>query len=156
VNPDDLAGFRCARLLILLELLAGQDPEGTDAERLALYDFFAAHPLLLARDEHDPDRLHLRLAGFDDRAIAYASPGHRLATAQQRLPRDLTLLIGWGLVGVNAAGRIRYGVTRDGLDAARGLTAAYTSSYRTAARIVVRRLRPLSGRKLRETVRDAI
>lgn len=153
MNPDDVAAFRCARLLLLLDLLHDQDPGGTDAERLAAYDFLAAHPLLLARADDDPDRLRLRLAGFDDRAVGYASPGQRLATAQQRIARDLGLLVAQGLAAVEVAGRVRYRLTADGTRAAGLLTATYAVSYRMAARTVVKRLRPLSGRRLREVVR---
>lgn len=153
MNPDDAAIFRCARLLLLLDLVRDDAPGGLDAERLGVYDFLASHPLLLARSDGDPDRTALRLAGFDDRAIGYASPAHRLATAQQRLGRDLTMLVGEGLIAMTVSGRIRYRVTEKGRAAASGLNATYARSYTTAARVVVRRLRRLSGRRLRETLR---
>jgi hypothetical protein len=155
MNPDDVAVFRCARLLLLLDLLHEDTPAGLDAERLGVYDFLSTHPLLLARGRDDPDRLTLQLAGFDDRAIAYASAGHLLVTRQQRLPRDLSTLVDAGMVSVHAAGRIRYRLTGPGREAARRLTAAYARSYTTAARIVVRRLRRLSGRRLRLVVRQS-
>ena len=153
MNPDDVTAFRCARLMLLLDLVHDDLPDGIDAERIALYDFFAAHPLLLARDQDDPDRLSLRLAGFDDRALGYASAGQRLATALQRISGDLTALTSAGLVGMAAAGRVRYRLTPEGRSAAAALTASYAVAYRTAAGIVVRRLRRLSGRRLREAVR---
>ncbi|MFG1609230.1 hypothetical protein [Actinoplanes sp. NPDC049265] len=153
MNPDDVTEFRCARLLLLLDLVHDELPDGVDAERIALYDFFAAHPLLLARDSDDPDRLSLRLAGFDDRAVGYASAGQRLATALQRISGDLAVLVSTGLAGMTTSGRIRYRLTPAGRAAAAGLTAAYAVSYVAAARIVLRRLRRLSGRRLRETVR---
>jgi hypothetical protein len=156
VNPDDSPAFRCARLLLLLDLAAEDAPDGLDAERIGLYDFLSAHPLLLVRDEDDPDRTTLRMAGFDERAIAYASPGQRLATAQQRLAADLSTLAGAGLVIVTVAGRIRFQLTEPGRAAARGLRASYARSYTTAARIIVRRLRRLSGRRLREVVRRSL
>jgi hypothetical protein len=156
VNVEDMAAFRCARLLLLLDLVGRDTPEGIDAERLGVYDFLAAHPLLLARDEDDPDRMALLMAGFDDRALGYASPGQRLVTAQQHLPRDLAVLVRSGLVIMAAGGRIRYRLTVDGRDAARRLTAAYARSYTTAAAVVVRRLRRLSGRRMRETLRRCI
>lgn len=155
MSPDDVAVFRCARLLLLLDLVHDDTPAGLDAERLGVYDFLATYPLLLARAADDPDRVLLQLAGFDDRAVAYASAGHLLVTRQQRLPRDLSVLVDSGLVAVHADGRIRYRLTVAGRDAARRLTAAYANSYVTAARIVVRRLRRLSGRRLRLTVRQS-
>ncbi|WP_436522062.1 hypothetical protein [Actinoplanes sp. HUAS TT8] len=155
MTPDDVAAFRCARLLVLLGYLRRLDPEGTDAERLGLYDFFAAHPLLLFR-EGDPERLTLRLSGFDDRALGYSSAGQLLATAQQRLPGDLLLLVRWGLVAPRAAGRIRYRLTGEGQAAAGRVDAAYAVSYLTAATAVVKRLRPLSGRRLRWVARQCL
>ena len=154
MNPDDIATFRHARLVLLLAAAAEGTPDGIDAERLGIYDFLAMHPLLLARREDDPDRLTLRLAGFDDRAVAYASPAQRFVSTQLRLARDLADLVGQGLVSVTAAGRIRYRLTPDGVSMARQFTAMYSQSYVTAARIVIRRTRRLSGRKLREGLRE--
>lgn len=156
MNPDDVAVFRRARLLLLLDLLAEDTPAGVDAERIGVYDFLAAYPLLLVRGDDDPDRFTLLMAGFDDRAVAYSSAGPRLVTAQQHLARDLTALVGMGLVAMAADGRIRYRPTSAGTAAAASLTATYARSYVTAARIIVRRLRRLSGRRLREVVRRCI
>jgi hypothetical protein len=154
LNPDDHAMLRHARLLLLLTVTEETAPEGVDAERLGLYDFLAVHPLLLARHEDDPDRLALRLAGFDERAVAYASPAQRFVSAQLGLPRDLAALIGQGLVSVTAGGRIRYRTTAEGKRVASQFTAMYAQTYITAARVVVRRTRRLSGRKLRENLRE--
>jgi hypothetical protein len=156
VNADDLAVFRGARLLLLLsvasEVAAEETPDGLDVERLGIYDFLAAHPLLVAREPDDPDRLTLRLAGFDDRALAYGSAGQRLATGLTRLNRDLALLIKEGLVEMRADGRIRYRLTLQGHAAVERLNAGYAEAYRLAARFVIRRLRRLSGRRLRESL----
>jgi hypothetical protein len=153
VNPDDDRSFRLARLLLLLDAVAEIAPDGVDAERLGIYDFLAAHPLLVARDGGDPARTALRLAGFDDRTLAYASPAQRLVTAQLRLPGDLATLVRWGLVSERAAGRIRYRLTPDGAAVARRFTARYSQAYMDAARIVIRRVRRMSGRRLRANVR---
>ena len=148
--PEDVSVVRQARLLLVLAC-AG---EGLDAERLGVYDFLAAHPLLLARADDDADRTTLRLAGFDDRALAYASPGQRFVTAQLHLARDLAALVGRGLVEVTATGRVTYRLTQEGASMADRLTAMYAQVYRTAARIVIRRLRRLSTRRLREGLRQ--
>jgi len=150
VNPDEISILRQARLLLALAV-AG---EGVDAERLGIYDFLAGHPLLLARAHDDPDRLALRLAGFDDRSAAYASPAQRFVTAQLLLGRDLSALVARDLVQITAAGRVTYGLTPAGSAMAEQFTAMYAQSYVTAARIVIRRLRRLSGRKLREGLRQ--
>jgi ABC-three component (ABC-3C) system Middle Component 2 len=148
--PEDDPVFRQARLILLLAA-AG---DGLDLERLGCYDFLAEHPLLLARDEADPDRLPLLLAGFDDRAISYASAPHRFVSRQLSLPRDIESLVARGLVEVSMDGRIRYRLTDAGRTLAGQFTARYSQAYTTAARIVLRRVRRLSGRKLRENMRD--
>jgi hypothetical protein len=151
MTPEDLTAFRQARILLVLACV-GQ--EGIDAERLGIYEFVAGHPLLLARADDDPDRTALRLAGFDERTVAYASPAQRFATAQLHLGRDLAALVARGLVGVGVAGRVTYRLTDEGAAMVRGFTAMYAQSYITAVRIVIRRLRRLSGRKLREGLRQ--
>ncbi|HTJ35284.1 MAG TPA: hypothetical protein VL738_18825 [Dactylosporangium sp.] len=150
MTPEDLTAFRQARLLLVLQAAGG---DGLDAERLGVYEFLAGHPLLLARGDDDPDRLALRLAGFDERATAYESPAQRFVTAQLHLGRDLGALVGRGLVAVAAGGRVTYRLTDEGATMASRFTAMYAQSYITAVRIVIRRLRRLSGRKLREGLR---
>jgi hypothetical protein len=151
MTPDELSAFRRTRLLLVLAV-AGE--EGLDAERLGVYEFLAGQPLLLARAEDDPDRTTLRLAGFDDRAVAYASPAQRYVTAQLSLGRDLAALVARGLVGMSTTGRVTYRLTDEGVSMAGRFTAMYAQSYITAVRIVIRRLRRMSGRKLRENLRQ--
>lgn len=146
--------FRLALLVMLLAVAEEAYPDGIDQERLGAYAFLAANPLLVARDPTDPDRLALLLAGFDDRALSYASPAQRYVTAQQRLPGDLARLVGYGLVTCAAAGRVRYAITESGRLLAGQFTAMYAHSYAAAARVVVGRLRRLSGSKLRENMRE--
>ncbi len=153
MNPEDLAPFRLARLLLLLAVIADAMPAGIDAERLGIYDFLAAHPLLVVADPDDPEGLALRLAGFDDRALGYLSPAQRYVTGQQRLARDVAELVSLGLVGVTASGRIRYHITPSGLALAGRFTALYARSYTRSARIVLRRVRRLSTRRLRANLR---
>jgi hypothetical protein len=154
VIPEQDPLFRLARLLLLLAVVEDAYPAGIDLERLGMYDFLAAHPLLLARAEDDPDRAALLLAGFDDRALAYASPAQRFVDAQLGLRADVARLVGYGLAAVTTDGRIRFRVTDSGHVLAGRFTAMYARAYTAAARIVVRRLRRLSGRKLRHSMRE--
>jgi hypothetical protein len=148
VNPDGSETFRLARLLLLLSVA-----EELDAERLGVYDFLAEHPLLLARADNDPDRNALRLAGFDDRALAYASPAQRFITAQLALRDDLATLTRRGLVTTRATGRVRYRLTPDGATIAGRFASRYAHRYTEAARVIVRRSRRMSGRRLRANLR---
>jgi hypothetical protein len=52
------------------------------------------------------------------------------------------------------AGRIRYRITAQGQQLAGRFTAMYADSYTAAARVVVGRLRRLSGSRLRENMRN--
>jgi hypothetical protein len=153
VNPESYTEFRIARLILLLAVVGEVIPDGVDAERLGMYDFLAAHPLLMAREDSDPDRLALQMAGFDDNALGYASAGQRFVTGQLRLSSDLSVLIGRGLVEAAVEGRIRYRLTAEGQAVARQFTAMYSQAYTAAARVVLRRARRLSGRRLRENMR---
>jgi hypothetical protein len=150
VVAEDDTVFRLAQLILLLDAVSDLYPDGTDVERLAVFGFLAAHPLLLAREDTDPDRLPLLMTGFDDRGIAYASVAHRYVTHRTRTPQDLALLVAYGLVAVSVAGRVTYRLTGRGRATAREFTAVYARSYATAARIVVARLRRLSDRGLRD------
>jgi hypothetical protein len=150
VIPEEDAVFRQARLVLLLAAV----DDGVDLERLGIYDFLAANPLLLARDETDPDRLPLLLAGFDDRALSYASAPHRFVSRQLSLRRDVDTLVARGLVELTGDGRIRYRLTDAGRTLAGQFSARYSQAYTASARIVLRRVRRLSGRKLRENMRE--
>jgi hypothetical protein len=146
--------FRAAQLTLLLDVLSRAHPGGTDIERLAVYDFLAEHPLLLARHDSDPDRVRLRLAGFDDRALSYASAAQRFIGRRLRLPADLAWLIARGIVGVSAEGRVRYRITDVGHRLATSFRSMYAGAYTDAARIVVGRLGRTSDRRLRESLRE--
>ncbi|MFD0748300.1 ABC-three component system middle component 2 [Phytohabitans flavus] len=123
-----------------------------DADRVALFDFLAANPLLLAREESDPDRTRLRLAGFDDRALSYSSVVQRYVTRRQRIPDDLAWLITYGLVTVVVDGRVRHRLTPTGQHVARSFMSMYARAYREAAVMVVNRLGRMPDRGLAEVM----
>lgn len=152
IVPEDDPVFRLAQLVILLHVAAQYHPDGVELERLGAYDFLAANPLLMASSDEDPDRLELLMAGFDDRALSYASPSQRFATRRERLQHDLALLLAYGLGATTVRGYVLYRLTDFGNDMASQFTAIYAGSYATAANIVVKRLRKASGKKLREHI----
>jgi hypothetical protein len=156
VVPEDDPVFRLAQLILLMDSVSGLYPDGTDIERLAVFSFLAAHPLLLAGEESDPDRMHLLMAGFDDRGLSYISVAHRYVTHRTRVPQDLALLVAYGLVAASAPGRVAYRLTNTGRTTAAQFTAVYARSYATAARIVVARLRRMSDRGLRDRMQALI
>jgi len=153
VVPEDDVVFRLAQLLLLLASLQRLRQPGISLERLGYYDFLVANPLLVLTDENDADRKRLLMAGFDGRALIYASPAHRFTTRRERLQHDLALLVAYGLVAPTVDKSVLYLVTPSGLDLAGRFTAVYARSYRLSADLLVRRLARLSDKRLREAVR---
>ncbi|WP_431969598.1 ABC-three component system middle component 2 [Nocardia sp. bgisy134] len=153
VVPEDDVVFRLAQLLLLLASLQHLRQPGISLERLGCYDFLVANPLLVLTDENDADRKRLLLAGFDGRALSYASPAHRFTTRRERLQHDLALLIAYGLVAPTVDKHVLYLVTPAGEDLAGRFTAVYARSYRLSADLLIRKLARLSDKRLREAVR---
>ncbi|MCP2297578.1 hypothetical protein APR11_004013 [Nocardia amikacinitolerans] len=153
VVPEDDVVFRLAQLLLLLAAMQRLRQPGISLERLGCYDFLVANPLLVLTDENDADRKRLLMAGFDGRALSYASPAHRFTTRRERLQHDLALLIAYGLVAPTVDKSVLYLVTPAGRDLADRFTAVYARSYRLSADLLIRKLARLSDKRLREAVR---
>lgn len=155
LRPDNLTQFRLARLALLLDL-APQLPNGKplDVERLGYYDFFAANPFLIVKDE-DPLRRELVLAGFDSRNLSYQSSAQRFTSRRARLQHDLALLVAYGLVHAHAdQRRVVYALTDAGGELTGALRSLYARAYRRSVDIIVRRLNRLSDKALRESAQD--
>lgn len=153
VVPEDDVVFRAAQMLLLLVSLQMAGHPGISLERLGYYDFLVANPLLVLTDEADPDRTRLLMAGFDCRALSYASPAHRFTTRRQRLQHDLAWLVTYGLVEPSVNRSVQYAATSTGVDLAGQFTAAYAEAYRLSASVLVGRLRRLTDKRLREQIR---
>jgi hypothetical protein len=152
VIPEDDAVFRLAQMLLLMDSLDRLGQSGTTLERLGCYDFLVANPMLVLIEEDDLDRKRLLMAGFDGRALSYASPAHRFTTRRERLQHDLALLVAYGLVQPTANKGILYLITDDGQALVRRLSAVYAGSYRLSADILLRRLSKLSDKRLRDSM----
>jgi hypothetical protein len=150
IVPEDDVVFRLAQLLLLLASVDHLRKPGVSLERLGCYDFLVANPMLVLTDEADPDRTRLLMAGFDGRALSYASPAHRFATRRERLQHDLALLVAYGLATPAVNKSVLYAITADGLELAGRFTALYARAYRQSADILLRRLSSMSDRRLRE------
>ncbi|MHA6784713.1 ABC-three component system middle component 2 [Pseudonocardia saturnea] len=151
-RPDDHAEFRLAQLLLLLETSVALGAK-LDLERLGVFDFLAANPFLVV-SENDSHFNRLRLAGFGSHSLTYAAPGHRFATRRGRLQHDISLLVAYGLAEVVVDdGRRRYVLTDIGVSAADSLTSTYADAYRLSASEMLRRVRNLSDRSLRDRLR---
>lgn len=153
VVPEDDVVFRLAQLVLLLASLRELNLPGTSIERLGYYDFLVANPMLMLTDEDDRDRKRLLMAGFDGRALSYASPAHRFTTRRERLQHDLALLVAYGLVTPAVDKSVLYAATDEGVELAGRFSAVYARSYRLSAEILLSRLRRFSDARLREAVK---
>jgi hypothetical protein len=149
-GPEDRQVFRLAQLTVLLEVAGEENTVMRTVDRLGFYDFFSANPFVVVSgdDKRDvTDRLTLRLAGFSSRQLSYASTGQRFVSRRRRLQHDLALLIAYRIASIDETG---YTLTPSGRDLSARLSSVYAESYRDAARVVLRRLRRLSDRQLRQ------
>ncbi|GAA3389001.1 ABC-three component system middle component 2 [Streptomyces roseoviridis] len=150
VMPEDEVPFRLAQLLLLLDAVAAQDANGATLERLGYYDFLSANPFLVVPSE-GRDASLLRLAGFDPQVLAYASSSQRFTSRRERIQHDLALLVAYGCCKVRTRnGSLTYSITEAGQELGGQFTATYATSFAAAADIVVRQLRKLSDKRLRE------
>ncbi|BFV56338.1 hypothetical protein KCMC57_up14420 [Kitasatospora sp. CMC57] len=150
VMPEDEVQFRLAQLLLLLDAVCGHEQYGASLERIGYYDFLSANPFLVVPSE-DRDAGRLRLAGFDPQVLAYASSSQRFTSRRERIQHDLALLVAYDCCAVsNHDKALHYAITDIGRTLSARLTATYATSFSTAAAIVVRRLRRLSDKALRE------
>lgn len=151
-EPEDSHIFRLAQLVLLLSVTGQMGKRVTTVDRLGYYDFFAANPFVVLepdsqRDQRD--RLSLKLAGFEQRQLSYASTGERWASRRRRLQHDLALLISLGLVTLEGGA---FDLTLSGQELSTQLSTVYADAYRTSAAVVLRRLTRMSDRALRENV----
>ncbi|WP_030396796.1 ABC-three component system middle component 2 [Kitasatospora purpeofusca] len=150
IMPEDEVQFRLAQLLLLLDAVADHDLHGASLERIGYYDFLSANPFLVV-PANDRDAGRLRLAGFDPQVLAYASSSQRFTSRRERIQHDLALLVAYGCCEVrNHEKALSYAITDTGRTLSSHFTATYATSFSTAASIVVRRLRRLSDKALRD------
>ncbi len=149
-GPEESTVFRVSQLALLLATAENNKTSVTNLDRLAYFDFFAAHPFIIldgeSAEKDSKDRLTLRLAGFTDGQVTYGSIGHRFATRRKRIRHDLALLVTRGLAQVLPD---RYAITPAGAEFAIELKTVYAEAYRTSALIVFKRFSNLSEARLR-------
>ncbi|QKS18874.1 hypothetical protein HUN58_02215 [Curtobacterium sp. Csp1] len=150
--PENSATFRMGRLLLLLGV-ARQDGRTIDSvDRLAYYEFFADNPWVILGDDAPSDakdRDSLRLAGFSQTQLSYASTGHRFASRRERIRGDLAQLIAFRLVRLAGT---RFSTTENGEQVVANMQSSYADAYRSSASIVLRRLTRLSNKRLEADV----
>lgn len=147
LRPDDVTTFRVAQLLLML---AETQSINLDVDRLSVTEFLAANPFLIVGKDRQ-ERTALRLAGFGEHSLSYASPGQRFATRRERIVSDVAYLVAFGLVTVVVADQKRViRATEYGIEVAGRLTSMYADGYRASVRQVAPRVSKLSDKALQE------
>lgn len=151
-QPEDHDVFRLSQLTLLLSVANQLEKPIATVERLGYYDFFSANPFVVigqASKRDDEDRLSLKLAGFVEDQLSYASTGQRWVSRRRRLQHDLALLLSYGLITL---GDGAFHLTDTGAEVAGRLSTVYADAYRVSAEVVVRRLSRLSDKALQQAV----
>lgn len=152
--PERNSNFRIARLLLLLDVAHENGRQVASIDRLAYYEFFADNPFIVIAGDKSRDRADratVELAGFSQIKLGYASSGHRFLSRRRRLRHDLARLVALGLTTLGSTG---YLITDRGSELAGQFRSSYADGYRLSAEIILRRLVPLSGKRLEENAED--
>lgn len=146
--PEQDSRFRLARLLLLLDVAREHGRQIASIDRLAYYEFFADNPFIVIdgdKSRDRADRATVELAGFSSIQLGYASSGQRFVSRRRRLQHDLARLVALGIATLGSTG---YLITGRGSELAGQFRSIYADSYRQSAEIILRRLVPLSGKRL--------
>ncbi|MFD9664317.1 hypothetical protein ACFWAY_22265 [Rhodococcus sp. NPDC059968] len=146
--PEESTTFRLARMLLLLDVAKKASRRIQSLDRLGYYEFFADNPFIVVegssqRDE--ADRTTLKLVGFSQVQLAYASAGHRFVSRRRRLQHDLALLVAYGLATLTNNG---YVITDSGTEMAAEFQSVYADAYKKSSEIILRRLAGMSNKGL--------
>ena len=147
-SAENNTTFRLARLLLLLDVAKKDGRRVASLDRLGYYDFFADNPFIVIEDDKPrdaADRATLQMSGFNPGQLGYASSGQRFLSRRRRLQHDFARLVAYGLATLSADG---YVVTGVGAELAKEFRTVYADAYRESATIVLRRLVPLSNKRL--------
>jgi hypothetical protein len=151
LRVEAIPAFRMAQMILVLEG-AHLCKKFLDLERLSVVEFLSANPFL-AVDASSPEASQLRLQGFGQHSITYASPGQRYVTRRERITSDLAQLIAFGLVQLRVRGGQRVFVLTDpGCLSAKRLCSVYADAYRLSVATVIPIVTKLSATKMRESL----
>jgi hypothetical protein len=153
-QPEDHDVFRLAQLTLLLSVASRLEKPIATVDRLGYYDFFSANPFVVVSKgskRDDEDRLSLKLAGFVEDQLSYASTGQRWVSRRRRLQHDMALLLSYGLITLHTGS---FQLTVPGVELAERMSTVYADAYRVSAELVIRRLSKLSDRALQQSVQS--
>jgi hypothetical protein len=156
IRAEGLPPYRWANLLLIAEVHceAGSRKHPLTLDRIAIYDFFSAHPFLVFGTETAIGRSLVR-AGLEPRSLTYASAPDRLANRRQRVQADVSDLIARRLIDMEALnGRLAIRLPGPGKKIASELHSFHANAIRRSASHVIAKLDKLADRTLQSQARD--
>ena len=157
-EPPRAESFDAYRWAHLLVVASAYGESGRRApltlDRLATYDFFAAHPFLVFDAATNEGRQLVR-EGLEPKSLTYAAAPDRLANRRQRIQADVTALVARDLARIDARdGRLVFTATPTGLELTARFTSLFAQAIRLSAELVIIQLDRLSDRALRARATD--
>lgn len=155
VRAEELASYRWANLLLIAEVHSGTPRHRPlSLDRIAIYEFFSAHPFLLFEADTKIGRKLIR-AGLEPRSLTYASAPDRLANRRQRVRADISDLVSRQLVDMEVCdGRLAIRITDSGMAAAEELRTFQAGAIRESAMHVLAKLDKVADRTLHTRSRE--
>ena len=147
--------YRWANLLLIAEVHGGARRKRLlTLDRIAIYEFFSAHPFLVFGTDTKIGRSLVR-AGLEPRSLTYASAPDRLANRRQRVQADISDLIARRLVDLDAIdGRLALSLPDSGREIAGDLCSFHASAIRQSADHVIAKLDKLADRTMHRRAKD--
>ena len=151
VRAEAFDAYRWAHLLLVASVHAERNRrKPLSLDRLAMYDFFAAHPFLIFDDQTTAPGRSLVREGLEPRSLTYAAAPDRLANRRQRIQADVTALVARDLADLAANdGRLVFALTEAGQARADSLASLYAQAVRSSAALVIANLDRLADATLR-------
>ena len=149
-RAEGFGAYRWAQLLIIASVYEGSERKRPlTLDRLAIYEFFSAHPFLIFDTATSIGRALVR-AGLEPRSLTYASAPDRLANRRQRVQADVTDLVARNLINVVVRdGRLALELSDEGESTAERLGSLHAQAVRESAKEVIAKLDRLADRTLR-------
>jgi len=155
IRAEGLPSYRWANLLLLTEVHCEKSRRHQlTLDRLAIYEFFSAHPFLVFGIDTKIGRSLVRV-GLEPRSLTYASAPDRLANRRQRVQADVSDLVARQLVDIDVIeGRLSVLPSSSGREAASSLLSLHANAIRESAWHVVAKLDGLADRTLQSRAKE--
>lgn len=154
-RAEGLSSYRWANLLLIAEAHCDAPRKRPlTLDRIAVYEFFSAHPFLVFGADTKIGRSLVR-AGLESRSLTYASAPDRLANRRQRVQADISDLSARRLVDVGVVeGRLAISLPSLGREITSSLCSFQANAIRQSALHVIAKLDKLADRTLQSRAKE--